>query len=156
MLEQLFLQHISQAFSNFQRYQQTATDFSTESDFAEEDSNLSLVDNAELEETLAIGSMSRRRSADCSEHLYALNHRLTALRGGSKMNESSNPVAPAVFAEAIRVTGSRAGFTAIPAKPEGKTACRQEPPIESSPPIQADLRRVVGTLQVCPKNYKTP
>ena len=97
-----FINHLTQAHSNYCNSQSTATDFSKEPDFAADEDSLSILDNAELEESLAIGSMSRRRSSDASELLYALNHRLSALHGGIKIDEYGNPIAPAVFAEGIQ------------------------------------------------------
>ncbi len=105
----LYLQQLNEAFGNYRRNKATTTDFNLDplhhqhsSYTPEYQETFSLVDNDELEEQLAIGSMSRRVSADCSEALYALNQRLSALRKGPKINEQGNPVAPGVFGEALQ------------------------------------------------------
>ena len=92
-----FLVHCDDAFDNYENRKPTTSDYSVKT--TEDEEKLSLVDNNELEQSLAIGSMSRRLSADCSEQIYAISQRLSALRGGSKINEQGNPVAPGVFAE---------------------------------------------------------
>ena len=108
-VRQLYLKQIHQAFENYRNDKPTTTDFTFDplhhqhsTYTAEYEQQLSLVDNDELEEQLAIGAMSRKLSADCSEALYALNQRLSALRGGSKINAQGNPVAPGVFGEALQ------------------------------------------------------
>ena len=106
----LYLKHLQQAFNNYRDNKATTTDFTTDplqhqaSGTAPVlEDKLSLVDNDTLEEQLAVVSMSRKVNADCSEALYALNQRLSVLRGGTKMNEQGNPVAPGVFGEALHI-----------------------------------------------------
>ncbi len=101
IIDQLFFEHLSKAFRNYKEGLPTASDFTVDPEFGKTDT-LTLVDKTELEETLAIASMSRRTSSECSELLYALNQRLSVLRGGKITNEQGNPVGPAVFAEAIQ------------------------------------------------------
>lgn len=62
---------------------------------------LQLMEDAHLERSLAIDTMSRRVAADCSEALYALHQRLSVLAAGQKVTEQGNPVAPRVFAETL-------------------------------------------------------
>ena len=108
-LQRQYLQHMSTAFDQYRGMKNTASDYSHEliknydsdSEIAQP---LSLVDNSELEEKIAIGSMSRKTSADCSEHLYALNQRFSALSSGKKITDLGNPIAPAVFAEAMQAS----------------------------------------------------
>lgn len=92
-----FLLHCDDAFDNYENRKPTTSDYSIKT--TDDEEQLSLVDNNELEQSLAVGSMTRRLSADCSEQIYATNQRLSALRGGSKISEQGNPVAPGVFAE---------------------------------------------------------
>lgn len=63
---------------------------------------LSLVDNAELEETIAITSISHRADAQFAESLWALNQRLALVNGGRKIDERSNPVSPIQFCDSLR------------------------------------------------------
>lgn len=106
-IQQNFLKHVYRAFDNYREHRPTSSDYSLDAlqqvpaqPIHEED--LSLVDKTELEEELAIGSMSHKASVDCSETLYVLNQRLSVLSGGKKLSEHDNPVAPGVFAEATQ------------------------------------------------------
>lgn len=63
---------------------------------------LTLVDNAELEETIAITSICHRADAEQAEALWALQQRLSLLNGGHKIDERSNPLSPVQFCEALR------------------------------------------------------
>ncbi|MFT3929661.1 MAG: DUF1631 family protein [Spongiibacteraceae bacterium] len=95
-LEKQLLDHTRRAYDNFLEHRDTS------SDLTHGDSELKLVDNDALEQSIAIASMTRRANADYSEALYALNQRLSALGGGTKISDLGNPVAPAVFTEALR------------------------------------------------------
>lgn len=63
---------------------------------------LSLVADNELEESLAITSMIGKHEARLARDLFAVNQRLSVICGGHKIDESSNPVAPAILAQAFR------------------------------------------------------
>ena len=105
-VKKLFLQRVDRAFDHYCDHQNTATDHSSE--LAEQQSNinetgsLTLLDNTELEQKLAIAAMSRKVSSQYSEQIYALNQRLSVLTGGKKITEYGNPVAPAVFGESLQ------------------------------------------------------
>ncbi len=109
-LRDQFLGQIRTAFDRYQQGMHTCTDFgldpmqqgTADRELREED--LSLVDNRELEDRLAVASMSRRRSADNTEALYALNRRLSAMHAGLKIGDHTNPFAPGVFAESLQST----------------------------------------------------
>lgn len=105
-VQQSYLKHIYQAFDHYRENRYTASDYTADPTklmtHDEDEHNLSLVDNNELEEKLAIGSMSRKASANCSEMIYALNQRLAVLRGGKKITDQGNPIAPAVFGEGLQ------------------------------------------------------
>ena len=95
-IEKQLLDHMRIAFDNFLDCRDTA------SDVTHSESELKLIDNDQLEQSIAIGGMTRRANADYAEALYALNQRLSALADGHKIGDLGNPVAPAVFAEALR------------------------------------------------------
>jgi hypothetical protein len=97
-LEKLLLGHMRDAFDAFLHHRATATDLT------QADAELKLVDNDELEQSIAIASMTRKANADFAEALYALNQRLSVLGGGSRIEDLGNPVAPAVFAEGLQDT----------------------------------------------------
>ena len=46
--------------------------------------------------------MTHKASIDCSAGIYALNQRLAALRGGQKISDYDNPIAPGVFAACVQ------------------------------------------------------
>lgn len=63
---------------------------------------LSLVDNDELEEAIAISAMTQRVDADFAESIWALNQRLALLNDGEQVTEAGNPAAPIQFCESLR------------------------------------------------------
>lgn len=97
-LEKQLLGHMRDAFDAFLHHRATA------SDIAQADTELKLVDHDELEQSIAIGAMTRRANADFAEALYTLNQRLSVLGGGARIEDLGNPVAPAVFAEGLQQT----------------------------------------------------
>src|SRR5690606_8158763 len=95
-LELSLLGHMRDAFDQFLRNHPTARDDEMV------DIELRLVDNDQLEQSIAISGMTRKGNADYAEALYALNQRFSALAGGHKISDIGNPVAPAVFSEGLR------------------------------------------------------
>ncbi len=63
---------------------------------------LSLVDDSELEESLAIASMTSKAQGRLARSLYAVNQRLAVICGGNKIEDANNPVGPAMLCEAFR------------------------------------------------------
>jgi hypothetical protein len=63
---------------------------------------LSLVADNELEESLAITSMISKNESRLSRDLFAVNQRLSVICGGIKVEDASNPVGPALLAQAFR------------------------------------------------------
>jgi hypothetical protein len=63
---------------------------------------LSLVAENELEESLAITSMIGKNESRLMRDLFAVNQRLSVICGGHKIDDASNPVAPAILAQAFR------------------------------------------------------
>lgn len=63
---------------------------------------LSLVEHSDLEETIAITSITHRADSYLSGQLWALQQRLALLNEGEKPDERSNPVSPVQFCEALR------------------------------------------------------
>jgi hypothetical protein len=64
--------------------------------------DLSLVADNELEESLAITSMIGKNESRMSRDLFAVNHRLSVICGGHKIDDSNNPIAPAILSQAFR------------------------------------------------------
>ncbi|MBP1474701.1 DUF1631 domain-containing protein [Frateuria sp. MAH-13] len=63
---------------------------------------LSLVAENELEESLAITSMTAKNESRLARDLFAVNQRLSVICGGIKIEDGTNPVAPAALAQAFR------------------------------------------------------
>src|SRR5690348_17428931 len=63
---------------------------------------LSLVAENELEESLAITSMTAKNESRLARDLFAVNQRLSVICGGLKIEDATNPVAPAALAQAFR------------------------------------------------------
>jgi hypothetical protein len=63
---------------------------------------LSLVGDSELEESLAITSMIGKNETRLSRDLFAVNQRLSVICGGQKIDDAGNPVAPAMLAQSFR------------------------------------------------------
>ena len=64
---------------------------------------LSLVADNELEESLAITSMISKNESRLSRDLFSVNQRLSVICGGHKIDDISNPVAPAILSQAFRL-----------------------------------------------------
>jgi len=63
---------------------------------------LALVDDIELEESLAVTSMVAKAENRLQRALYQVNQRLSVIVGGGKVEDSSNPIGPAVLGNAFR------------------------------------------------------
>jgi uncharacterized protein DUF1631 len=63
---------------------------------------LSLVDDTELEESLAVSSMVSKAENRLQRSLYQINQRLGVIIGGGKVEDANNPIGPAVLGQAFR------------------------------------------------------
>ena len=63
---------------------------------------LSLVDDVELEESLAVSSMVAKTEGRLSRPLYQVNQRLAVIVGGGRVDDGNNPIGPAVLGNAFR------------------------------------------------------
>ena len=63
---------------------------------------LTLVDDTELEESLALTSMVSKNDARLARDLFAINQRLSVIYGGLKIDDANNPLGPAMLAHAFR------------------------------------------------------
>lgn len=63
---------------------------------------LSLVDDVELEESLAVTSMVAKAENRLQRALYQVNQRLGVISGGGKVEDASNPIGPAALGNAFR------------------------------------------------------
>jgi hypothetical protein len=63
---------------------------------------LSLVDDTELEESLAVTSMVAKAENRLQRSLYQINQRLGVIIGGGKVEDANNPIGPAVLGQSFR------------------------------------------------------
>ncbi len=59
--------------------------------------SLSLVDDSDLEESLAIGDMIAKAEIHCTQEIYALNQRLSVLYRQQRISNDNNPCGPSVI-----------------------------------------------------------
>ncbi|HET8899099.1 MAG TPA: DUF1631 domain-containing protein [Rhodanobacteraceae bacterium] len=64
---------------------------------------LSLVDDRELEESLAVTSMIAKADNRYARLLYSVNQRLSVISGGRKVEDADNPIGPGAFARCFRM-----------------------------------------------------
>lgn len=96
-ISKLFLRHVENAFDAFSAHQATVS-----AQFSDIDSSdLRLVENDSLEISIALSTMAHKAETRAAEELYALNQRLSAIRGGAKIVSGQAPVEPAVLVEAM-------------------------------------------------------
>ncbi len=72
--------------------QTSASDLST---------SLTLIQDEDLEKSIAVSSFARRAEARYMEELFTLNQRLAMLLGGKKLADDGNPMGPIQLAEAL-------------------------------------------------------
>ncbi|SMF02287.1 HrpA-like helicases [Alteromonadaceae bacterium Bs31] len=95
-LERYFCGYLSEGFVKFKK-RELQTNVGSEAG-----DELSLVDNEDLEETIAISSITQRADSYFAEPLWALNQRFAVLNGGEHVTEASNPASPIQFCESLR------------------------------------------------------
>ena len=64
---------------------------------------LSLVDDSDLEEKLAVDNMAKRLSDKCDDELRALSQRMGFLLSDPEMNDDANPMSPDTVIKALKV-----------------------------------------------------
>ena len=99
LVERLFQEQLSKIFNEFAAGKMQSTKFEGQSSGS---GDLSLVDDKELEESLAIASTVAKAENRLARPLYAVNQRLSVILGGAKVEDSTNPIAPAPLCQAFR------------------------------------------------------
>lgn len=102
LAERRFLDDIRRTLSDFAATAENVASANPSSPGNADHDELSLVDDSELEESLAITSMTNKTRTRLNRDLYALNQRLAVLRGGHEVSDADNPVGPAVLCETFR------------------------------------------------------
>ncbi|HJP97632.1 MAG TPA: DUF1631 domain-containing protein, partial [Rhodanobacteraceae bacterium] len=101
-IERLFAERVSHGFSEFAAGRSTRAGSEAQKAFSAS-GELSLVDDRELEESLAVSSMVAKADGRLSAPLIALNQRLSVLSGGRTTTNANDPLGPNALTEAFRV-----------------------------------------------------
>lgn len=96
--EREFCQHLANGFVKFKN--KSLNTLTGEERFSGD--ILSLVEHSDLEETIAITSITHRADNFFAEHLWAIQQRLALLNDGEKIDERANPASPVQFCESLR------------------------------------------------------
>jgi len=102
LVERLFHEQASQAFNDFADGK-TRPSGSEAQQPAAPNNGLALVDDVELEESLAVSSMTAKAENRLQRTLYQVNQRLSVIVGGGKVDDANNPIGPAALANAFRI-----------------------------------------------------
>lgn len=100
LIERTFLAQVSRELSDFASSQRSAP--GNGSALPMGSTELSLVADNELEESLAITSMIGKNETRLTRELFAVNQRLSVIYGGLKIEDATNPVGPATLSQAFR------------------------------------------------------
>ncbi|MET0226663.1 MAG: DUF1631 domain-containing protein [Dokdonella sp.] len=100
LVERLFQEQATKAFGDFAdgKLKAIKPDVAPQAISA----GLSLVDDVELEESLAVTSMVAKAENRLQRALYQVNQRLAVISGGGKVEDASNPIGPAALGNAFR------------------------------------------------------
>ncbi|MEO6077004.1 MAG: DUF1631 domain-containing protein [Dokdonella sp.] len=99
-IERKFIGNIEQNFVRFSGGNGVADERSETRGASSE--NLSLVDEMDLEETLAIAGMAAKAEGRLSGPLFAINQRLAIINGGALVGSQDSPLGPTAIGEAFR------------------------------------------------------
>lgn len=101
LVERLFQEQATKAFTDFAegKLRTARPEVAPQSP----NGGLSLVDDQELEESLAVTSMVAKAENRLTRAMYQLNQRLSVIIGGGKVEDSNNPIGPAALGQAFRV-----------------------------------------------------
>ncbi|WHZ19202.1 MAG: Thymidine phosphorylase [Rhodanobacteraceae bacterium] len=99
-IERLFGERVAHGFSDFAAGRQPRASDAQRAFSAS--GELSLVDDRELEESLAVSSMVAKADGRLASALLALNQRMSVLSGGRVTTNANNPLGPSALTEAFR------------------------------------------------------
>jgi hypothetical protein len=101
LVDRLFQEQLSNLFNDFASGKLQAVRADMMSNSAP--IGLALLDDRELEESLAINSMIAKAESRFARGLFGLNQRLSVIRAGTKVEDTSNPIGPAPLCHAFRI-----------------------------------------------------
>ncbi len=101
LVERLFQEQLTREFAQFgpaspRQGEDLPTSGST--------SGLALIEDKDLEESLAVSAMVGKASNRLAQQLYALEQRLSVLVGGNKVDEHNNPLGPRALCQIFQST----------------------------------------------------
>ncbi len=102
LIERLFVENVRERFKQFANGRLLPPSTAPAAGTAQRDNELSLVDETELEESLAVTSMSSKAENRYARTLYSVNQRLSVISGGSKVVDGNNPIGPAILCDCFR------------------------------------------------------
>jgi len=102
LVERLFHEQASNAFNDFANGRTRGSPADAQAPAAP-NGGLSLVDDIELEESLAVSSMTAKAENRLQRTLYQVNQRLSVIIGGGKVDDANNPIGPAALGNAFRI-----------------------------------------------------
>lgn len=106
-MERYFLGCLGEGFIRFKRQELVKPEPASKPQLEK----LSLVDHEDLEESIAITSITHRAEALQGEQLWTLNQRLAVLNHGQKVGDRGNPAGPAQYCDALRRSLQRTTLT---------------------------------------------
>ncbi len=100
LVERMFQEQLSQIFNDFANgnLKPVRPEVAHSSN-----AGLSLVDDQQLEDSLAISSMVAKAENRLARTLHLVNQRLSVISGGNAVEDASNPIGPAPLCQAFRI-----------------------------------------------------
>ncbi|GLQ47083.1 hypothetical protein GCM10007862_21340 [Dyella lipolytica] len=102
VIERSFLAQVSRELNDFVTGNHPTTTHTSVASPLAGSPELSLVADNELEESLAITSLIGKNETRLTRDLFAVNQRLSVICGGTRIDDATNPVGPALLAQAFR------------------------------------------------------
>lgn len=100
LLERLFGEQVARRFNEYASGQ-VRPPRGANTSTAARNAELSLVDDRELEESLAVASMVAKAEGRLASSLHALNQRLSVICGGHHIDDGNNPLGPTALAHSF-------------------------------------------------------
>ena len=99
LVERVFQERLSKTFNDFAAGKLVPLRVEA---LKPEGGDLALVEDQDLEESLAVASMVAKNESRLARPLFAVNQRLSVLLGGAVVEDATNPIAPAPLCQAFR------------------------------------------------------
>ncbi len=100
LVERLFQENLTREFAQFG----SGSPRPSEESSSMPKVGLALLEDKELEESLAVSAMAGKAENRLARSLYALDQRMSVMSGGNKVDDSNNPVAPKPLCKAFQST----------------------------------------------------